>query len=102
MSGHTMMLVTSKLSPIPEPRSHQSGDCGGEPTMTTTRVLGKQAIFRVKDIRSSTAKVSLNQKPIHHARRPHCKSRTGCANCKRRRVKVKTLITLDAVDVRFI
>ncbi|KAL1961082.1 hypothetical protein VTO42DRAFT_4970 [Malbranchea cinnamomea] len=67
------------------------------PLVTESRLVGKQFIFRVRDPRAQTSRKPRQSKsltqggqeetPACHSRKPHRKSRTGCGNCKRRRVK---------------
>ncbi|KKZ63283.1 hypothetical protein EMCG_00266 [[Emmonsia] crescens] len=57
---------------------------------------GKQVVFRFKNrpaqprpSRTQLSQVCGDQsdEPVYHSRKPHRKSRTGCANCKQRRIK---------------
>jgi hypothetical protein len=90
-------------SQTPECQSRQSRDFQGERATTASRMLGNQVIFRVNGIRTPTTKMprllsnqeERSAEPVYHARRPHRKSRAGCANCKSRRVKVRFLIFPD-------
>ncbi|EEH23331.2 hypothetical protein PABG_05542 [Paracoccidioides brasiliensis Pb03] len=57
----------------------------------TSRVVKNQLIFRLSDPTKSSKKTGGRsgepKDAVYHARRPHRKSRTGCLNCRTRRVK---------------
>lgn len=53
---------------------------------------GHRTVFRVTNYTSQKAQPHGSDEPserIYHPRRPHRKSRSGCSNCKQRRVKVR-------------
>ncbi|EFW17809.1 hypothetical protein D8B26_004852 [Coccidioides posadasii str. Silveira] len=63
---------------------------------STNRVVKNQIVFRIKDSRKPTTRTrrlgtqdqsGTPAEPVFRPRRSHRKSRTGCGNCKRRRVK---------------
>jgi hypothetical protein len=52
---------------------------------------GQRMVFRVPNYKSNNALThgsSESTEQVYHSRRAHRKSRSGCANCKQRRVKV--------------
>ncbi|PGH11360.1 hypothetical protein AJ80_07151 [Polytolypa hystricis UAMH7299] len=59
------------------------------------RIVGNQVVFRIKDARVTSSRAARqppkednqSKDPVYHSRKPHRKSRTGCTNCKKRRVK---------------
>lgn len=65
-------------------------------TMSTNRIIKNQVVFRIKDPNKSARAprrspkqkaASSSPEAAYHPRRAHQKSRTGCGNCKKRRVK---------------
>ncbi|WEW59227.1 hypothetical protein PRK78_004696 [Emydomyces testavorans] len=79
------------------PRSQTLRGSDDDLTMRTNRVVKNQIVFRIKDARKPASRArrpaTLNRQsaapadPGFHSRKPHRKSRTGCGNCKKRRVK---------------
>ena len=61
-------------------------------TVTSSSLSGHTAVFRVRDSQSPQTSAQAPErgsgKAVYHPRKPHRKSRTGCPNCKKRRVKV--------------
>jgi hypothetical protein len=61
-------------------------------TLTPGTLSGHTAVFRVNDSQSPQTSTKAPERPVvkavYHPRKPHRKSRTGCPNCKKRRVKV--------------
>ncbi|PGH12506.1 hypothetical protein AJ79_04250 [Helicocarpus griseus UAMH5409] len=63
-----------------------------EASTPPNRMVGNQVVFRVKNVRRPPSKPAQRQnpqsaEPAFHPRKPHRKSRNGCSNCKKRRVK---------------
>ncbi|KAL2370286.1 hypothetical protein RJ035_006317 [Blastomyces gilchristii] len=77
----------------PPTRVCQAGEQTQELTVSGNRVIGTQVVFRVTNARGQQRNTSSQQggiesaEPTFHSRRPHQKSRTGCSNCKKRRIK---------------
>ncbi|KAL2427276.1 hypothetical protein ABEF95_011005 [Exophiala dermatitidis] len=56
--------------------------------VVTCRRKGLQMVFKISSQETSRAiGMCSSVTPTFHSRKPHTKSRTGCINCKRRRVK---------------
>jgi len=96
ITEHLTMPVAEESSLMSKPRSYQSRDLEGEQSKTASRVLGNKEI---QESMAKTPQLLPNQdkrfaEPVHHSRRPHRKVRTGCANCKRRRIKVRLLTNI--------
>ncbi|OJD25157.1 hypothetical protein ACJ73_03474 [Blastomyces percursus] len=70
-----------------------AGEQTQELAVSANRVIGNQVVFRVKNTRRLQPNTPSQQQsiksaePTFHSRRPHRKSRTGCSNCKKRRIK---------------
>ncbi|OAX79274.1 hypothetical protein ACJ72_06410 [Emergomyces africanus] len=65
-----------------------------------TRIVKNQVVFRFNEGSRPTQQTggaggSAKDITVYHARRPHRKSRTGCLNCKKRRVKIDRVLRLD-------
>ncbi|OJD11979.1 hypothetical protein AJ78_07362 [Emergomyces pasteurianus Ep9510] len=89
-----------------------------ELTISRNRVVGNQVVFRVNNAprkQPNTPSEPQATKPVEaafHSRKPHRKSRTGCSNCKKRRIKCDETkpgcgkceaygISCDYLDVKF-
>ncbi|KAK2752596.1 hypothetical protein FQN55_006709 [Onygenales sp. PD_40] len=92
------MFPTPEPSPFPLSQTQQDEEqCQKPPATPLNRMIGNQVVFRVKNnARRQPSKPSQQQRqqnvaqsnePAFHSRKPHRKSRTGCSNCKKRRVK---------------
>ncbi|EEH07089.1 C6 zinc finger domain-containing protein [Histoplasma capsulatum G186AR] len=64
-----------------------------ELAVSGNRIIGNQVVFRVENARRQRPNKSSHQQavkfaePTFHSRQPHRKSRSGCSNCKKRRIK---------------
>ncbi|KAI2059838.1 hypothetical protein LOZ40_006757 [Ophidiomyces ophidiicola] len=93
-----MPVAQPDMSQELRPQRLVQRDSNDDLTLSTNRVVKNQIVFRVRDARRPAPRT---RKPVaveqdgasaeqaFHSRRPHRKSRTGCGNCKKRRVKVR-------------
>ncbi|PGH34905.1 hypothetical protein GX50_02256 [[Emmonsia] crescens] len=77
--------------PLPIP-AHRAERQTRELAASGNRVIGNQVVFRVKNARRQQPNTPSQQQvksaeAAFHSRKPHRKSRTGCSNCKKRRIK---------------
>ncbi|KAI1910523.1 hypothetical protein LOZ58_001567 [Ophidiomyces ophidiicola] len=91
-----MPVAQPDMSQELRPQRLVQRDSNDDLTLSTNRVVKNQIVFRVRDTRRPAPRT---RKPVaveqdgtsaeqaFHSRRPHRKSRTGCGNCKKRRVK---------------
>ncbi|KAK2766659.1 hypothetical protein FQN54_005971 [Arachnomyces sp. PD_36] len=86
------MVATPDTSPEPAGPVRENDGDQSDSSRTTGTLTGHTAVFRIRDSppqpSSSGSLTTVDRsRAVYHPRKPHRKSRTGCPNCKKRRVK---------------